>query len=184
MAGSQGREALGGSCCIHSETETEGGKLNTLLTQSDLVTLELDQRLERARTSEAKVPGFGSLSKLEQEQARIASELANAKRDVADRQRALERAIIEQQKTLERIQTGDQLFTDFTGQIEYGAVDFITSKLERTPEAESRMIQGMAQLSPRREFCQHWPAAKKIFEKRAKELDRSIKNLMEKGGKE
>lgn len=152
--------------------------MNELLSQRDLVERELDQRLERARTSETQVPGFGSLEALEQEQQRIQEELARAKQDLASRQQQLERAIIEQQKALEAIQTGDQLFTDFTGQIEYGAVDFITSRLERTPEAEARMIQGMSHLAPRREFCQHWPSAKKVFQGKVKKLDAEIKKMM------
>lgn len=153
--------------------------MSVLLSQRDLVTREQQNRIDQARESGGPtVPGFGSLEALEKQHLQIQSDIERTRQDIADRQRSLERSIIEQQKALEAIQTGDDLFNKFSGMVEAGAVEFITSRLERTPEAEARMIEGMAQLSPRREFCQHWPAAKKIFEKRAKDLDKAIKTMM------
>ena len=187
MAGSQGGEALASSCCIHSETQTEGGKLNDLLlSQAQIIEREhrnnkLHELAEDEDSGKPKVAGFGSLSLLEAEQQRITAELEAKRTELATRQSRLESAILDRQILDEKLSTGDAMFQECKNLIEFGICEFVESRLGKSPESGAMVLRGLSEVPARREFIELWPSMRKGIQAKIKKADAEIKTMMEKG---
>ena len=150
-----------------------------LLSQRDLVALELDQRIDQARESGGPtVPGFGSLEELEKQHLQIQADLERTRRDVADRQRALERAILQHEVLKENVEVGDAMHADFSAMLESGIDDFIEANVSKSPEAGSLVLRGLVEMAPRQLFIERWPGVRKSIQGKVKELDKAIKTMM------
>lgn len=156
--------------------------MNELLSQSQIIERDIRDRklreLAEAEDSKPKVAGFGSLSLLEQEQARIQAELEAKRTELATRQQMLESAILNRQILCEKVETGDALFEDFKGVISFGISEYVESRLGKSAESGSLVLRGLAEVPARREFVELWPDLKKSIQAKIKKADSEISKMM------
>ena len=154
--------------------------MGELLTHTDLVMREQRARFEKleADPTAPRVPGFGSLSKLEEEHQRIERELEQSRKSFADQQRHLENSILRLEVLKENVIAGDQLCERFKGMIEHGIDEAIEGRISKSPDSEVHILRTLNEVPARQLFIERWPSVKKSIQSKIKKLDAEIRKMM------